>query len=106
MRSEAIFKKHDVVALTQNRNTEQLHVGDLGAVVHCYKRGKTYEVEFLAGQGQHKAVAAIPATQLMRLNLLSLTARATTERFANMDDAHLHQRNTWKDRFSHERRSR
>jgi hypothetical protein len=33
-----------------------------------------YEVEFIDERGRTKRVASIPASQLMKLNLLSLTA--------------------------------
>jgi hypothetical protein len=69
-----MIKEHDVVALTADRPAEDLHRGDVGAVVHCYEAGGVYEVEFIDEHGHVKGLASIPAPQLMRLNLLSLTA--------------------------------
>ncbi len=69
-----MFKEHDVVALTEDRAADQLHAGDVGAIVHCHAKGAAFEVEFVDERGKHKRVATIPAGQLMRLNLLSLTA--------------------------------
>lgn len=69
-----MLKEHDVVALTEDLPTDGLHKGDVGAVVHCYQVGKVYEVEFIDEHGHTKRIATIPAAQLMKLNLLSLTA--------------------------------
>ncbi|MBN2562142.1 MAG: DUF4926 domain-containing protein [Phycisphaerae bacterium] len=67
-------REHDVVALTANRPEDSLRVGDVGAVVHCYRDRDVYEVEFIDEQGRTKCVATVPASQIMKLNLLSLSA--------------------------------
>jgi hypothetical protein len=69
-----MIKKHDVVALTEDRPADGLHKGDVGAVVHLYQTGEMYEVEFIDERGRSKSITSIPAHQLMKLNLLSLTA--------------------------------
>ena len=69
-----MVKEHDVVALTEDVLSEGLHKGDVGAVVHCYQAGDIYEVEFIDERGRTKRIAPIPASRLMKLNLLSLTA--------------------------------
>ena len=69
-----MVKEHDVVALTEDVPSEGLHKGDVGAVVHCYQAGDIYEVEFIDERGRTKRIASIPASGLMKLNLLSLTA--------------------------------
>ena len=69
-----MVKEHDVVALTEDVPSEGLHKGDVGAVVHCYQAGDIYEVEFIDEHGRTKRIASIPASRLMKLNLLSLTA--------------------------------
>ena len=68
------MKEHDVVALTEDVPTEGLRKGDVGAVVHCYRAGNIYEVEFIDERGRTQRIASIPASRLMKLNLLSLTA--------------------------------
>ena len=68
-----MVNEHDVVALTEDLPAEGLHKGDVGAVVHCYHVGDIYEVEFLDERGRTKRIASIAASQLMKLNLLSLT---------------------------------
>jgi hypothetical protein len=69
-----MVNEHDVVALTQDLPAEGLHKGDVGAVVHCYKAGEIYEVEFVDERGRTKRIASVAASQLMKLNLVSLTA--------------------------------
>ena len=69
-----MVKEHDVVALTEDVPSEELRKGDVGAVVHCYQAGDIYEVEFIDERGRTKRIASIPASRLMKLNLLSLTA--------------------------------
>ena len=69
-----MVKEHDVVALTEDVPSEGLRKGDVGAVVHCYQAGDIYEVEFIDELGRTKRIASIPASRLMKLNLLSLTA--------------------------------
>jgi len=68
-----MVKEHDVVALTEDLPAEGLHKGDVGAVVHCYQVGGLYEVEFIDERGTTVRIALIAASQLMKLNLLSLT---------------------------------
>lgn len=69
-----MVKEHDVVALIEDRPADGLHKGDVGAVVHCYREAEVYEVEFIDERGRTKNVASIPGHQLMKLNLLALTA--------------------------------
>ena len=69
-----MVKEHDVVALTEDVQSEGLRKGDVGAVVHCYQAGDIYEVEFIDEHGRTKRIASVPASRLMKLNLLSLTA--------------------------------
>lgn len=66
--------EHEVVALTADRPEDGLRVGDVGAVVHCYRDQDVYEIEFIDEQGRTKCVATVPASQIMKLNLLSLSA--------------------------------
>lgn len=69
-----MIAEHDVVALTQPRPDEGLRAGDVGAVVHCYANADAFEVEFVDEHGRTKCVATVPASQILRLNLLSLSA--------------------------------
>ncbi|NLX13752.1 MAG: DUF4926 domain-containing protein [Phycisphaerales bacterium] len=69
-----MLKEHDVVTAIVNVPAEGLLAGDVGAVVHCYPEGDVYEVDFLDEQGRHKCVATLTGQQVMRLNLVSLSA--------------------------------
>ena len=69
-----MINQHDVVALTEDRSADGLRKGDVGAVIHCYLAVETYEVQFIDERGRTKRIVSIPASQLMKLNLLSLTA--------------------------------
>lgn len=69
-----MLKEHDVVALTEDAPAAGLAKGDVGAIVHCYEAGDNYEVEFIDERGRTKRIVSIPESQLMKLNLLSLTA--------------------------------
>ena len=67
-------KEHEAVALTANRPEDGLRVGDVGAIVHCYRDQDAYEIESVDEQGRTKCVATVPASQIMKHNLLSLSA--------------------------------
>ena len=69
-----MLQEHNVVALTVNRPQDDLRMGDVGAVVHCHKDTDMYEVEFLDAEGKSKCVAIVSVSEVMRLNLLSLSA--------------------------------
>lgn len=66
--------EHEIVALTSDRPEDGLRVGDVGAVVHCYRDQDAYEIEFIDEHGRTKCVATVPGSQIMKLNFLSLSA--------------------------------
>ena len=49
----------DTVVLSRDLPDHRLKQGDIGAVVHSYKEGKAFEVEFITGQGQTLAVVTL-----------------------------------------------
>lgn len=57
-----------------DRPENDLRLGDVGPVVHCYHDQDVYEVEFVDEQGHTKCVATVPVSQIMKLDLLSLPA--------------------------------
>ena len=69
-----MLKEHDVVTVTVDVPEESLTAGDVGAIVHCYPVREVYEVDFVDEQGGHKCVATLSGQQLLRLNLVSLSA--------------------------------
>ncbi|MCA1593126.1 MAG: DUF4926 domain-containing protein [Acidobacteria bacterium] len=60
------MKLLDVVALTENLQSEGLRRGEVGTIVEQWADG-VFEVEFSDDSGQAYAFAAIPANKLMKL---------------------------------------
>ena len=58
----------DCVALKADLPGHGLAAGDVGAVVHAYKGGDTYEVEFVTFEGRTVAVVKLSAGQIRPLN--------------------------------------
>ena len=59
-----MIKEHDCVVLTADLPVEKLEAGDVGTVVHIYKDGAAYEVEFVTLAGRAVAVATVEASDL------------------------------------------
>lgn len=51
-----MIRELDTVVLTHDVQEHGLVNGDLGAVVHCYPDGKSYQVEFVTAKGRTVAV--------------------------------------------------
>lgn len=49
----------DMIVLSQDLDEYGLKKGDIGAVVHVYKSGTAYEVEFVTGEGETVAVLTL-----------------------------------------------
>jgi hypothetical protein len=54
----------DTVVLARDIEEYGLKQDDVGAVVHCYEDGKTFEVEFVTGEGQTVAVLTLSETDI------------------------------------------
>jgi hypothetical protein len=54
-----MLRELDTVVLARDLETHSLKAGDIGAVVHCYADGKTFEVEFVTGDGKTVAVVTL-----------------------------------------------
>jgi hypothetical protein len=46
-----MISEHDMVVLTESLPQSKLQAGDVGTVVHVYRGGEAYEVEFSTMQG-------------------------------------------------------
>ena len=44
-----MIRELDTVVLSRDFPEQGLNRGDIGAVVHCYKAGNGFEVEFITG---------------------------------------------------------
>jgi hypothetical protein len=60
------IKLLDVVALTENLQSEGLRRGEVGTVVEQWGDG-VFEIEFSGDTGEAYAFAAVPAEKLMKL---------------------------------------
>ena len=54
-----MIRELETVVLTQDIPEYGLSRGDIGAVVHCYKDGVAFEVEFVTGKGDTVAVITL-----------------------------------------------
>ena len=53
------IKEHDRVVLTADLPGEKLASGDVGTVVHVYRDGEAFEVEFVSLDGETVAVVTL-----------------------------------------------
>ena len=53
------IKELDTVVLVRDLESYGLKRGDVGAVVHCYRDGRAFEVEFVTGEGETVAVVTL-----------------------------------------------
>lgn len=56
-----MIAEHSLVVLDCEPPHEKLSRGDVGTVVHVYKAGRGYEVEFVDGVGQTVALVTVGA---------------------------------------------
>ena len=59
-----MIKEHERVVLTGPVAAEGLEAGDVGTVVHVYRDGLAYEVEFTTLAGKTAAVVTLEAPQV------------------------------------------
>jgi hypothetical protein len=56
-----MIRELDTIVLAHDIDEHELRNGDIGAVVHCYKDGDAFEVEFVTAKG--RTVALLTLTQ-------------------------------------------
>ena len=56
-----MIAEHSLVVLDCDPRHDKLHRGDVGTVVHVYKEGRGYEVEFVDGGGRTVALVTVEA---------------------------------------------
>jgi len=59
-----MIKELDAVVLRHDIEEYGLTEGDIGAVVHCYRDGGTYEVEFVTAEGKTIAVLTLSSDDI------------------------------------------
>ena len=63
-----MIQEHERVVLTTSVLAEGLEAGDVGTVVHVYRDGRAYEVEFVTLDGRTAAVVTLEADQVRPVN--------------------------------------
>ena len=56
-----MIQEHERVALTRDIPEQGLRAGDVGTVLHVYRGGRAFEVEFVALNGQTVLIVTLPA---------------------------------------------
>ena len=73
----AAIREHGRVVLTSPVPKERLEVGDVGTVVHVYRDGLAYELEFTTLDGRTAAVVTVEASDVRPVSRHEIThARA------------------------------
>jgi hypothetical protein len=67
------MKEHERVVLTTSVPDAKLDAGDVGTVVHVYRDGLAYEVEFLTLDGRTAAVVTLDAVQVRPVSSSEIT---------------------------------
>ena len=68
-----MINEHERVVLTKSVPSEGLEEGDVGTVVHVYKDGEAYEVDFLTLDGHTAAVATLESSQVRPVSARDIT---------------------------------
>ena len=68
-----IIKEHARMVLKSDLPAEGLKAGDVGTVVHIYRDGLAYEVEFTTLDGDTAAVATVEASQVRPVRKREIT---------------------------------
>ncbi len=68
-----MIKEHERVVLTAAVPVEGLEAGDVGTVVHIYRDGLAYEVEFTKLEVNTAAVVTVEATQVRPVHKREIT---------------------------------
>jgi hypothetical protein len=68
-----VIKEHHRVVLKKNLAGQGLRSGDVGTVIHIYKAGKAFEVEFLTLHDETVAIATLEASQVRPVQKREIT---------------------------------
>jgi hypothetical protein len=64
MTEKIMIKEHERIVLSAPVPSEGFEAGDVGTVVHVYKDGLAYEVEFTTLDGETAAVVTVESSQI------------------------------------------
>jgi len=73
-----MIAEHSLVVLDAEPPHEKLSRGDVGTVVHAYKNGKGYDVEFVDGGGRTVALITVGADDVRPIQPGELLHTRTT----------------------------
>lgn len=59
-----MIREHDQVVVTEDLSDLPVRSGDIGTVVHVYRAGEAFEVEFISLSGRTVGVATLRSSQL------------------------------------------
>ena len=62
-----MIEEHSLVVLDREPEHEKLSRGDVGTIVHVYRGGVAYEVEFVDGGGATVALITVDADDVRRI---------------------------------------
>ncbi len=62
-----MIAEHSLIVFDCDPPHEKLNRGDLGTIVHVYKEGQAYEVEFVDGGGATVALITVDAKDVRRI---------------------------------------
>jgi hypothetical protein len=68
-----MIKEHDRVVLKTAVPAKSLEAGDVGTIVHVYRDGAAYEVEFTTLNGDTAAVVTVEASQIRPVHEREIT---------------------------------
>jgi hypothetical protein len=68
-----VLKEHDRVVLKVPLADDGLESGDVGTIVHVYRDGEAFEVEFVALDGHTTAVATVEGSQVRPVTRQDMT---------------------------------
>jgi len=68
-----MIKEHDRIVLLKDVPEEGLRAGDVGTVVHVYRQGEAFEVEFMTLDGGTVAVVTLEASQVRAVSKRDIT---------------------------------
>ena len=67
------INEHDRVVLTTDLSGGKLAAGDVGTVVHVYREGQAFEVEFVSLDGETVAVVTLERAQIRPVERREIT---------------------------------
>ncbi len=68
-----MIREHDRIVLTSDLPSDGVKAGDVGVVVHVYREGEAFEVEFFTLDGKTAAVVTVESSQLRAVTDRDLT---------------------------------